>query len=76
LEPAASIAMRKKIIAANWKMNLTHCEVLPYLDAFLAKVGGVDHVEVVFIPAFTALPVLAEALTKVPAVQLGAQNMH
>jgi triosephosphate isomerase (TIM) len=63
--------MRKKIIAANWKMNLTHREILPYLDALLAKAG-----RVVLIPAFTALPVLAEALTRVPGVQLGAQNMH
>ena len=43
--------MRKKIIAAHWKMNLTHREVLPYLDALLAKVGVIDdHVEVVLIP--------------------------
>jgi hypothetical protein len=67
----------KKIIAANWKMNLTHREVLPYLEALLAQVGGVvDQVDVVLIPPFTALPVLAEALTKVPGVQFGAQNMH
>ena len=34
--------VRKKIIAANWKMNLTHEDVLPYLGKFLVEVGKVD----------------------------------
>jgi len=56
--------MRHKIIAANWKMNLTHREARPYLDALLAELGELNPIEVVLIPPFTAIPALAEALTK------------
>jgi len=38
--------VRKKIIAANWKMNLTHEDVLPYLGKFLVEVGKVDDLEI------------------------------
>jgi triosephosphate isomerase len=68
--------MRHKIIAANWKMNLTHREARPYLDALLAELGELTPIEVVLIPPFTAIPALAEALTKSESVKLGAQNMH
>ena len=57
-------------------MNLTHREARPYLDALLAELGELNPIEVVLIPPFTAIPALAEALTKSESVKLGAQNMH
>jgi triosephosphate isomerase len=54
--------VKKKIVAANWKMNLTHKEVKPYLDRFLATVGEINEVQVVFIPSFTSIPAFADAL--------------
>jgi triosephosphate isomerase (TIM) len=69
--------VKKKIVAANWKMNLTHKEVKPYLDRFLAKVGEINEVQVVFIPSFTSIPACADALEESPNFcELGAQNMH
>jgi triosephosphate isomerase len=68
--------MRKKILAGNWKMNLTHSEASAYLNTFLSEIGDVNDVEVVFIPPFTAIPTLAEAIEKHPFLRLGAQNMH
>src|SRR6266436_4439634 len=69
--------MRRKIVAANWKMNLTHNEVKPYLDRFLTEVGEVSDVQIVFIPSFTSIPALADALEKSPIpMELGAQNVH
>jgi triosephosphate isomerase (TIM) len=68
--------MRKKILAANWKMNLTHVEAESYMHAFLGEIGEVDDVEIVIIPAFTSIPVLAQLSEKAPFVRLGAQNMH
>ena len=53
---------RKKIIAANWKMNHTHREAKSYADLLWAEVGVVDEIEVVLIPPFTAIPALAEAV--------------
>lgn len=61
-------------MAANWKMNLTHEEVGPYLDRFLTEAGELKEVEVVLIPAFTSIPALAA--TAATPVALGAQNLH
>ena len=68
--------MRKKILAANWKMNLTQSEAESYLAAFHSEIGEVDDVEVVIIPPFTAIPALVAASEKMPSVRIGAQNMH
>jgi triosephosphate isomerase (TIM) len=68
--------MRKKILAANWKMNLTHTEAEAYFETFLSEIGQVNDIEIVIIPAFTAIPALVSASEKVPAVRIGAQNMH
>ena len=69
--------MRRKIVAANWKMNLTRDEVKPYLKRFLTEVGVVSDVEIVFIPSYTSIPALAVALEKSPTpIELGAQNVH
>jgi triosephosphate isomerase (TIM) len=68
--------MRKKILAANWKMNLTQSEAESYVAAFNSEIGEVDDVEVVIIPPFTAIPALVSASEKIPSVRIGAQNMH
>ena len=68
--------MRKKIIAANWKMNMTVGEADAFLDVFLLELGDERSVEIVIVPAFTALPRVSERLGKVRNVKLGAQNMH
>ena len=68
--------MRKKILAANWKMNLTQVEAESYVEAFLHEVGEVNDIETVIIPPFTALPTLAQATGNAPFIRLGAQNLH
>jgi triosephosphate isomerase (TIM) len=68
--------MRKKILAANWKMNLTHVEAESYVETFINEVGEVNDVEIVIIPSFTSIPTLAQASGKAPFIRLGAQNLH
>ncbi|MBV9642318.1 MAG: triose-phosphate isomerase [Verrucomicrobia bacterium] len=68
--------MRKKILAANWKMNLTHTEAEAYFVTFLSEIGQVNDLEVVIIPPFTAISALVTASEKIPAIRIGAQNMH
>ena len=68
--------MRKKILAANWKMNFTHVEAESYLHTFLDEIGEVDDVEIVMIPPFTSIPVLAQISEKAPFIRIGAQNMY
>src|SRR5258707_15889893 len=68
--------MRKKILAANWKMNLTNVEAESYVEAFLNEVGEANDVEIVIIPPFTSIPTLAQASGNAPFIRLAAQNLH
>src|SRR5215210_7875859 len=67
--------MRKKIIAANWKMNMTCAEAASFVETFLREIGQEDHVEVVIIPPFTAIAKVSECLNGAQTVKVGAQNM-
>src|SRR3712207_5192659 len=67
---------RKKIVAANWKMNMTQAEAAAFIDTFLREMGESAEVEVVIIPPFTALSKASEALHDSQNVKLGAQNMY
>ncbi len=67
--------MRKKIIAANWKMNMTAAEGAAFLDDLKLDLGKFDEADVVIVPPFTALARLSETVSDLPGVSLGAQNM-
>src|SRR6266853_475240 len=68
--------MRRKIIAANWKMNMTLSEADSFLESFLVEVANENSLDIVLIPPFTALARVSEKLNEVQNVKLGAQNMH
>jgi triosephosphate isomerase len=68
--------MRKKIIAANWKMNMTLGETAGFFETFLLEVGEDKRVEIVVVPPFTALAKASEILRNVQYIKVGAQNMH
>ena len=68
--------MRKKIVAANWKMNMTQAESAGFVEIFLRELGDSQEVEVVLVPPFTALAKVTEALGTAQNVKVGAQNMH
>jgi triosephosphate isomerase len=68
--------MRKKIIAANWKMNMTQGESAHFVESFLRHIGEITGVEIVIIPPFTAIPKVTEALGRAHNVKVGAQNMY
>jgi triosephosphate isomerase len=68
--------MRKKIIAANWKMNMTVTETANFLESFRPEVDEISAVEIVIAPPFTALPKLSELLGGSQKIRLGAQNFY
>ena len=68
--------MRKKIVAANWKMNMTQAESARFVQSFLLEIGDSTDVEVVIVPPFTALAKVMEALGASQSIKVGAQNMH
>ena len=68
--------MRKKILAANWKMNLTHTEAESYLRSFVTEIRDFSDVDVVIIPPFTGIPAALAASERIQTIRIGAQNMH
>ncbi|MCS7235485.1 MAG: triose-phosphate isomerase [Armatimonadota bacterium] len=67
--------MRTPLVAANWKMHKTRAEATAFVEAALPQLTGLDGVEVVVCPAFTALETVGRLLAG-SAVRLGAQNLH
>src|ERR1043166_9234591 len=68
--------MRKKIVAANWKMNMTQAESARFVEAFLRDLGEITDVEVVIVPPFTSIAKVMEALGRAQNIKVGAQNMY
>ena len=72
--------MRKKIFAANWKMNLTPPAARALIAALRADLDRdaaalARDREVLVAPPFIASPAVAQALAG-STIELGAQNMH
>ncbi len=67
--------MRKKIVAGNWKMNLTLKQAIDLVEELKKNFHSGDKVEVVVAPSFPYLYPLREIL-KASAIELSAQNMH
>lgn len=67
--------MRRPVIAGNWKMYKTQAEARAFFSAFLPRVLGCTHCDVVVAPPFTALAASVEAVRGTP-VTIAGQNMH
>lgn len=64
---------RKKIIAGNWKMNMTPSEAVELVNTLKPLVAN-DEVDVVFcVPAIDIIPAMEAA--KGTNIQIGAENM-
>lgn len=66
--------MRKKIVAGNWKMNMTPASAVELINSLKDKINTTD-VEVVVCPPYVCLPAVLEAV-KGTHIGVGAQNMH
>ena len=67
--------MRKKVMAANWKMYKTPHQTREFFHHFLPLVSGHDRDEIVVCPSFLDLPAALEA-AEGSHVAIGAQNVH
>jgi triosephosphate isomerase (TIM) len=67
--------MRKKLLAANWKMNKMPDETLAYFREFLPLVAGHERDEIAVCPPYTDVQVAIQA-AKGSNVAIGAQNVH
>jgi triosephosphate isomerase len=72
--------MRRKMLAGNWKMNLTPPEARQLIRALRAALDRdaaaiARERDVLVAPAFVAIPAVAQELAG-SSIALGAQNMH
>ncbi len=67
--------MRKKIIAANWKMYKTPHEAEHFVSEFLPMVSDHARDEIVLCPPFVCLPAVAAAVHG-SRIHVGGQNMY
>ena len=67
--------MRKKIIAANWKMFKNPKESLSFLDEFLPMVEEHDRDDILIFPTATSLSTVIDRVAET-RVRAGAQTMH
>src|ERR1700739_1185915 len=67
--------MRKKVMAAHWKMFKTPDQTRDFFRDFLPLVSGHTRDEIVVCPPFLDLPAALEA-AKGSHVAIGAQNVH
>jgi triosephosphate isomerase (TIM) len=67
--------MRKKVIAANWKMYKTPEQAREFFRDFLPLIQGHDRDEVVVCPNYLCLDAAIQS-TKGSLVAIGAQNLH
>jgi len=65
---------RKKIIAANWKMNKTVSEAVEFVEALKPRVSNSEN-EVVLAVPFVCLPAVKKAVEG-SNIKVAAQNMH
>ena len=67
-------AVRKPLIAGNWKMHKTNAQTRAFIDDIRARALPLDEVDAVLCPPFTAL-CSARDLLEGSRIGLGAQNM-
>ncbi len=67
--------MRKKVIAANWKMCKTPDQTRDFFHEFLPMIAAHDRDEIVVCPPFLDIPAAIEAV-KGSGVAIGAQDLH
>lgn len=67
--------MRTPLVAGNWKLNKTIAEARQLVQDLIPGLQGVNGVEKLLCPPFTALPVVAE-MVKGKGIAVGGQNLH
>src|SRR5436853_6711900 len=67
--------MRRKLIAANWKMYKTPDQARACVSEFKPTLAGHDRDDTALFPPFISIPATLEAVAGTK-IEVGAQNMH
>jgi triosephosphate isomerase len=68
------MAIRRKIVAGNWKMNNTSKQALGLVDGIIQHLDTETITEVIICPSFALLGNIAQHIQSLPKLKLGAQN--
>ena len=68
-------AVRRPVIAGNWKMHKTQAETHAFFAAFKPLVAASTHCDIVVAPSYTALAAAVEA-ARGSAIAIAAQDVH
>jgi len=69
--------MRKKIVAGNWKMNLTKEQSLDLVNSISKDLGNLsEDTEVIVSPTFVNLLTVVDSENRNKKIEVAAQNMH
>ena len=66
---------RKKLIAGNWKMNLTLPEAQNLAEELVQRIGSVTDVDIAVAPNFTVLYPVSQIISQ-SNIKLSGQNLH
>jgi len=66
---------RKLFLAGNWKLNKTIPEAIELVNGLKRELDGIEEVDILVCPVFTALSEVADALSE-SNIKLGAQDLH
>ena len=69
-------ALRRPILAANWKMNLGPTAATAFLESFLVRYAPREDRTVILFPSAIAFGAARSAAAARPDIQLGVQNIH
>jgi triosephosphate isomerase (TIM) len=69
------MALRRPVIAGNWKMYKTQAEARVYFSALAPLVKNSTHCDIIVAPPFTALAASVEA-ARGSAISIAAQDLH
>lgn len=67
--------MRKRVIAGNWKLNLTSKEAIELVTLLKRDLSEVSEVDIIVCPVFTVLADVKDVISD-SNIKLGAQNMY
>jgi triosephosphate isomerase (TIM) len=70
------MALRRPLVAGNWKMNGSRAESAALVDGIKQGVGAASKVEVVVCPPFVLVPLVAEKLATANGVAWGGQDLN
>ncbi|MDI9638869.1 triose-phosphate isomerase [Kamptonema cortianum] len=68
--------MRTKLVAGNWKMNLTTAQGGALVESFIKEVNVRYDIDVIVCPPYLSIPRIAEICRRSSVVKVGAQDVH